>query len=94
MAQLPHNLDENVTEYFEFVVLGHKYKFKHLTTEELEELTRIDKDPQNDTKLKDFLYKFISKTEDTSPEFSEVAKKMLVPHWTKFKEMIKAEFGA
>lgn len=89
MAKI-HNLDEQVQEYFEFIVKGHKYKFRHMTTEEIEELRKIE---DNEEKSKEFLYSFITKEEETAPEFPEVAKDMITPHWIRFREMIKTEFG-
>ena len=63
MAKI-HNLDEQVQEYFEFIVKGHKYKFRHMTTEEIEELRKIE---DNEEKSKEFLYSFITKEEETAP---------------------------
>lgn len=88
MAQV-HNLD-TVAEYFEFIVKGHNYRFRHMNTEELEGLKAIEKDDQ---KSKEYLYSFITRVNETSPEFSEIAKKMITPQWVRFRKMIETEFS-
>lgn len=92
-ANLPnkiHNLDEGVEESFTFQVLGNVYKFKQPTTEELEKIQSFEDD---DVKLKEYFFNFISKVDEKSPEFIELSKKLYAGHWKKFKEMIEAEFG-
>jgi hypothetical protein len=89
MAQI-HNLDESVQEYFEFIVKGHNYRFRHMNTEEMEAWKDVESD---DVKAKEYLYSFISKVNADSPEFSEVAKTMITPHWLAFKKMVQVEFG-
>ena len=49
-----HNLDEGVQEYFDFIVNGFKYRFRHLNTEESEELKELEK-AGDDKKVKNFL---------------------------------------
>lgn len=83
-----HNLDE-VQEYFEFIVGGHTYRFRFFNTEETEEMQKFVNDDQ---KTKEFLFKFITKKDETSPDFSEVSKKMTVPQWIKFRKMLEVEF--
>lgn len=85
-----HNLDESVQEYFEFVVNKYSYRFRHMNTEELEELKAVSGDEE---KSRIFMYRFIEKVDPASPDFAEVAKKMLVPQWVNFKKMITSEFG-
>lgn len=89
-----HNLDDSISEYFEFVFKGHRYKFRHLTTEEVDEMAKIETSENSDKKLREYLYTFVSKTDDSSPEFSESAKDMILPQWSKFRDMLKTEFGA
>ena len=85
-----YNLDESVQEYFEFKLKGHNYRFNHMNTEEVEELRKVETD---DDKSREFMFKFISKVDEKSPEFSELSKKMIAPHWVNFKKMILTEFG-
>jgi len=88
MANKIHNLDEAVVEFFDFIIKGHTYRFRHMNTEEMTEMKTLVGDEE---KTKDYLFKFISKIDDSSPEFTEIAKKMLSPHWNKFAEMLKSE---
>lgn len=88
--QKVYNLNESVAEFFEFEVNGHHYRFRHMNTEELEELQKIEKD---DKKSKEFMFSFIDKVDQSSPDFPEVAKKMIAPQWVRFREMIQTEFG-
>lgn len=85
-----HNLDAEVNEYFDFVVKGHTYRFRHLTMEEIEKMKEYEADEK---KSREYLFKFITKQDEASPDFQEVSKQMIAPHWIKFREMIKAEFS-
>lgn len=85
-----HNLDE-IAEYFEFQLKGHQYRFRHLTTDEIEALQKMGSD---DAKSREYLYTFITPINKESPAFKKIAKTMITPHWVKFREMIRAEFGA
>lgn len=87
-----HNLDEGVQEYFDFIVNGFKYRFRHLNTEESEELKELEK-VGDDKKVKKFLYNFISKVDEKAPNFSETAKKMIGPQWVRFRKMIEEEYS-
>lgn len=87
MADNVFNLDEGLVEYFEFIVCGHRYKFRYPNTEELDTLRSIGSDEQ---KAKDFMFGFIDPIGD-SPTFEEVQKKMLVTQWVKFREMIDTQ---
>jgi hypothetical protein len=92
-----HNLDDGVSEYFEFIVLGIQYRFRHLTTEETQELkdiTEAESTKDKDKKSINFFSKFIEPVNPGSPPFSETAKKMLIPHWRRFTEMVKSEFSS
>lgn len=87
-----HNLDESIQEYFEFTIFGKKYKFKHLTTEEMMSMKDVEKE-EDPKALEKFLLSFIEKVDEDAPDFEDVQKKMIVPHWIKFRNMIKDEFG-
>jgi len=87
-----HNLDEGVQEYFDFIVGGFKYRFRHLNTEESEELKELEK-AGDDSKVKKFLYNFISQVDEKAPKFSETAKKMIGPQWVRFRKMIEEEYS-
>lgn len=91
MANQIHNLDEGVQEYFEFILKGHKYRFAHLNTEQLEELQKIS--DSDEDKQKDFFYKFITKVDDSSPDFADISKQMIAPHWIRFRKMVETEFS-
>jgi hypothetical protein len=89
MSNIVHNLDDSVDEYFEFILKGHKYKFRHLNTEEMQDFIKLKDDEE---KAKKELFKFIEPVDSKDPSFEEVSKTMLVPHWKKFYEMIQVEF--
>ena len=84
-----HNLDD-VQEYFEFIVSGCTYRFRHMTSEEIDQLNKLGEDRE---KVNDFMYSFITKADETSPDFKEVAKKMTSPKWAKFTVMLKEELS-
>lgn len=90
MAQT-HVLDKDVAEYFTFSIRGHEYRFRYLTMPELEKMKEIESD---EAKSRAYLFSFISKVNESSPDFEEVQKTMLAPHWLRFRDMIKAEFSA
>lgn len=85
-----HDLDDGVIEYFDFKLFGNTYRFKHLNTEEVEVIKSFGGDGD---KIQTYLYKFITPVDKDIPEFSEVSKKMTIPHLQKFQKMIKSEFG-
>lgn len=86
-----YNLDDSVTEYFEFMVLGIKYKFKYMTTEEVEKIQEFAKNKE-DKKIKEYMMEFIENVVPSQPSFEKTSKKMLTSHWKNFNEMIVAEF--
>lgn len=64
----------------------------------MEQMARINNEVGEDEKadsgkVKEFLYQFITKEEEASPDFPEAAKKMIAPQWTKFNAMLKKEMG-
>lgn len=90
MTNKIHNLDESVSEYFEFVIKGHTYRFQHLNTEEVAELKKVSDDEE---KTKEYMYKFILPVSKDAPSFEEISKKMISPQWARFREMITTEFS-
>lgn len=89
---MAHNLDDGVSESFEFQVRGHSYVFRHLTTEEMQGMQKLE-----GKELEEYLYQFISKkdpADSATPDFKEVAKTMITPQWNNFKKMVMTEFGA
>lgn len=90
MATQIHNLDEGISEYFEFILFGKKYRFRYMTSEEIEELRNIGDDGN---KTQEYFYKFVSAIDDDAPKIQDVSKKMTVPHLLAFQKMIKQEFG-
>lgn len=84
-----YNFDESLSEYFEFVIKGHRYKFKYPTVEEMKEGTSK---PTNE-ETAEYFYNFITKIDDTSPNFTDVANQMTSPQLRMFTEMIKTELG-
>lgn len=92
MATPLYNLDENIYEYFEFIVKGHRYKFRQLNTEELKELQTLAKGNDED-KIQEYLFQFITKVDADTPEFPEIAKKMITKQWIKFRKMLVSEMS-
>lgn len=88
MDQKVYNLDEGVNEYFEFSVRGHVYKFRYMTVEEIEKMQTLT----NNNDIMDYVFTFISKVDEKSPEFATIAKKFTPPQLKNFKDMIVAQF--
>lgn len=84
-----YNLDDDVKESFHFTIKGHEYEFRQLTTEELDAFQNI----KNDKDIREYLYQFITPVLKESPEFKEITKQMLTPHWRNFLNMVKAEMS-
>lgn len=91
MTNPVYDLDQDLSEYFEFKVSGHNYKFRYLTADEMEKVGKITL--EEPTKINEYLSSFITKVDEKSPDFLEISKKMTIPQLRKFHEMIKAEFG-
>lgn len=89
MVDSIHNLDDGVVESFDFILNGNTYTFRHLTTDEMRDMAKQDQE-----KMLDFMYQFISVKTEGAPAFSEVAGKMTAPKLRKFVEMVKTEMGA
>lgn len=84
-----HNLDESIKESFDFILKGHQYRFRQMTMEELEQFSKLE---GNEQEAKQFLYNFVTKVDQSSPDFSEIATQMYIPQWKRFTEMLKTEF--
>lgn len=86
-SQQQYNLDD-VREYFEFKVKGHVYRFRYITTEEGEKMKDL-----KDGEIQDYFLQFITKVDESSPDFKEVQKTMTIAQWKQFRKMIEAEFS-
>lgn len=97
MSNQVYNFDD-VSEYFDFILFGKKYRFKHLTSAEFQELQKLENEAKEDaTKtdaFNDYVYSFITKVDEDAPDFKEVQKKMIFPQLKAFWNMIKTEFSA
>lgn len=89
MAEGSYNLDD-VREYFEFTLKGNIYRFRHMTTEEIEKMATLEK---QEAKMTDYLVSFIDKVDPDAPDFVVIQKQMTIPQWRLFREMVKSEFG-
>lgn len=87
MASKPYNLDDDISESFRFIVKGYEYDMRQMTTEEIDEF----RDVKDEKQIREHLYQFITPVAKDTPEFPEIAKKMLAKQWLKFVEMIKVE---
>lgn len=86
-----YDLNKAVQEYFSFSIGGFIYRYRHMTTEEIEKLKSFE--GSEDKKQEEYMYSFITKEDPKAPDFPEVAKKMIVPQWINFRKMINTEFG-
>lgn len=84
---MSYNLDENVSEYFEFQMGGGKYKMKYPTTEDVKEFQ--DKD---ESKVEKKLLSLIESVEG-SPDFTVVYNKANVQTMRNFNKMMMKEIG-
>jgi hypothetical protein len=87
MADQSFNLDDNVQEFTEFTLLGHKYKFRQFNSDEAKEMSSVDKSQFNT-----WVSQFITPI-DGAPTFETIAGKMLIKHWDNFNKMIYAIMG-
>lgn len=91
MAVKTYDLDDSVAEYFEFKLKGHLYKFTHPTTEEM----MVWKDAGTDEeKALEEMSKFITRKDESAPEFKDVYKQMIAPNRKLFTQMITSELGS
>lgn len=84
-----YNLDDDVNESFGFSIKGQEYKFRQLTTEEIDNFQGM----KSDKEIREYLYQFITPISEKAPAFEEMAKQMLAPHWKNFLTMVKTEMG-
>lgn len=89
MADIIHNLDDSVSEYINFTLLKHSYRFKHLNTEELEELESMKEEKD----LRNFLFSRIEAISPDAPVGEDLQKKLLMPHWRNLLRMLKVEMA-
>lgn len=90
MASQPYNLDQDVQESFKFIFGGVTYIFKHLNTEQMDELLKFRQDPN---KFIDYVIQFITPEDPKALPFKEARMKMLAPHMKNFNKMLIAELG-
>lgn len=86
---MSYNLDENIEEYFEFIVGGNTYKMKYPTTDELEVIQKID----DQTKQGEAMLGFISAVTEDAPDILEAMKDKNVQVTKRFRDMIATEIG-
>lgn len=85
-----HNLDEGLLEYFDFIVKGHTYRFRHPNTKEMEKMKDVKAD---EAASRAQLFQFITTVSEDAPEFSTIVDDLTVPYWKRFNEMIRKEMG-
>lgn len=85
-----YNFDD-VQEYFEFRFKGHVYRFRYFTQEEAEKFKSIDS--KDTDAMTNFILSFISKVDESSPEFKDIQKTMNSKQLDKFQDMIRKEFA-
>lgn len=91
-----YNLNDNVQDYFEFILGGHTYKMKYPTVEETETVQKLLKDAQEKGDTSEILlqmYQFISSDDEKAPPIAEALKKQNIKVIQNFNEMIKTEFS-
>lgn len=86
---MTYNLDENIAEYFEFIVGGNTYKMKYPTTDELEVIQKI----KDQTKQGEAMLDFISVVTEGAPDILTAMKDKNVQVTKRFRDMIAAEIG-
>lgn len=92
-----YNLNDNVSDHFEFILGGHTYKMKYPTVEETEQvqdaLKKAQESNNNESVLK-IMFQFISSDDKEAPSFDEAIKKQNIKVIQNFSQMIEAEFKA
>lgn len=90
---MSYNLNDNVNESFDFELGGSKYTMRYPTLEEIEKLQKIlENNPDNNDKMMEFMYSYISEQDGASP-IQKVLPKQNIRVIKNFTEMIKSEFG-
>lgn len=82
-----HNLDDGVSEAFEFVLEGHHYLMKYPTTDDMDE---IAKETDND-KVNKKLYSYITAVSKDSPKFSDLIRRVSIKKGSRFIAMLQEE---
>lgn len=84
-----HNLNDNVTESFQFELDGKTYTMKYPTMEELEAVQDIVKKEEDSDKVMDYMYGFIT----GEPDIKKTLKKQNIKVIQNFNKMVRTEFG-
>lgn len=84
-----HNLDDGVSEHFEFILGGFKYKMRYPTSEELATIAKY----RSKEKAGEKTFEFISPVDDKAPPISELVQQIPVNKFRKFMEMVRQEVG-
>lgn len=98
MQSKTFNLDENVSESFEFTVRGNTYIFRYPTTGEMVEVLKIINEAAKEGNSLDvedrfmsILYSFITpKSKDVKP-FDEIYPSLISPQQKNFVDMVRTE---
>ncbi|MFA9228759.1 MAG: hypothetical protein ACEQR7_10085 [Agathobacter rectalis] len=85
-----YNLDD-VREYFEFKIKGHVYRFRYLTTDEIEKMQKVES--TDEAASREYMFSFISKVDETSPDFKDIQNEITSAQWKMFRNMIQTEFS-
>ena len=103
MSSNEYNLTDNVNDDFPFKINGNHYKMRFPLMEEIEELQLLTARQQDaddeESKLRaaeatrEYMYSFISATEEDTPSISEALKKSNIKVMNNFNMMVQKEFG-
>ncbi len=86
-----YNLDD-AREFFEFIIKGHTYRFRYLTGEEVDKMQKMEtEDPEA---AKEYMFGFITKVDESAPDFKSIQNEITSAQWKIFRTMIKTEFSA
>lgn len=83
-----HNLDEGISEYFQFVLGGFTYKMKYPNTKEIVNIAA----EKNTEKQMDLVYSFITSSEESAPKIKDALTQANIKVLQRFNAMIKKEF--
>jgi hypothetical protein len=79
------NLDDGIVENFKFSIKGYTYNFKLPNTEEIDELVSFGKDSK---KIREWLFKFVTKINEKDPDIAEVINKSSLQYFMAFQDMV------
>lgn len=95
-----YDLNENYAEHFEFKANDHLYKFRYPTAEEQNSFPELKKLEEGETRGRDesnqyveLMIGFISKVDESAPDFKDVYQKLNILQQKNFYKMITAEIG-